>query len=325
MLSFARILVNLELAKPNPNSLVVELEGHTVVEVEVLYENIPCSSCLSAGHMSAMCPFSSKPSLLKTPSTVKVQPTVRNHPRSGISKVSLKTCMIGPNASNPASTATEVLLNAPLDLLDQLSIDHPASALQFPPHKPNSTMFSTPNTGPHTSCTYLDPTLLDENPVLSIPTDIIYEVLEKFPTLSLDCSNRFSILENRSLADPPFFYSKTKNLIATPSRPVDIHNELLELEPVPMEPISLDYPVSILPDPGCSSPVSILPESGCSPLVPSLSIHKDPPTTDQASITVDLSPFKLKSKRKSKSKGRSSEGPKTRSSSDPPSLTIPNV
>lgn len=47
--------------------LSVELEGDRVVEVEVLYENIPWSSCLSASHVSSLCSYASKPRLLKTP------------------------------------------------------------------------------------------------------------------------------------------------------------------------------------------------------------------------------------------------------------------
>ena len=69
MLSYTRVLVNLDVAKSGPRSLAVELEGDAVMEVEVLHENIPCSECLSAGHLSAKCPFTMKPALLKTPST----------------------------------------------------------------------------------------------------------------------------------------------------------------------------------------------------------------------------------------------------------------
>ncbi|RWR87682.1 hypothetical protein CKAN_01663600 [Cinnamomum micranthum f. kanehirae] len=66
MLSFARVLVYLDMAKACPRSLLVDLEGDATVEVEVLYENIPCSACLSAGHLSTKCPYTVKPALLKS-------------------------------------------------------------------------------------------------------------------------------------------------------------------------------------------------------------------------------------------------------------------
>eukprot|EP00268_Persea_americana_P003465 TRINITY_DN11050_c0_g1_i1.p1 TRINITY_DN11050_c0_g1~~TRINITY_DN11050_c0_g1_i1.p1 ORF type:complete len:286 (+),score=11.78 TRINITY_DN11050_c0_g1_i1:3142-3999(+) len=75
MLSFARVLVNLDVAKPNLTSVIVDLEGDGAVEVEVLYENIPYIDCLSTGHLSSKCPFTSKPPLLKTP-TIAIQPLV---------------------------------------------------------------------------------------------------------------------------------------------------------------------------------------------------------------------------------------------------------
>lgn len=67
LLSFARVLVNLNVAEVNPRYITVEMEGDEKVEVEVQCENIPCSSCLSAGHLSTKCPFRDKPALLPSP------------------------------------------------------------------------------------------------------------------------------------------------------------------------------------------------------------------------------------------------------------------
>ncbi|XXG58883.1 hypothetical protein AAC387_Pa04g1074 [Persea americana] len=67
MLSFAHFLVNLDIKMLGPRLLTVELEGVTAVEVEVRYENVPCSECFSAGHLSGKFPFIVKPALLKTP------------------------------------------------------------------------------------------------------------------------------------------------------------------------------------------------------------------------------------------------------------------
>ncbi|XXG82933.1 hypothetical protein AAC387_Pa10g0805 [Persea americana] len=50
MLSYARVLVNLDVSKLGPSCLSVELEGESSVEVTIIYENVPCSGCFSTGH-----------------------------------------------------------------------------------------------------------------------------------------------------------------------------------------------------------------------------------------------------------------------------------
>ncbi|KAJ8618165.1 hypothetical protein MRB53_014351 [Persea americana] len=100
MLSFARVLVNLDVAKPNLTSVMVDLEGDGVVEVEVLYENIPCPNCLSAGHLSSKCPFSSKPPLLKTPATVVLEDAAILG-----EKKEMNSLTIDPQASDPSYSA----------------------------------------------------------------------------------------------------------------------------------------------------------------------------------------------------------------------------
>lgn len=47
-LSYARICINLDLHKPKPSSIGVDLAGDSKVVVEVLYENVPCSLCLGS-------------------------------------------------------------------------------------------------------------------------------------------------------------------------------------------------------------------------------------------------------------------------------------
>ncbi|XXG73649.1 hypothetical protein AAC387_Pa07g2531 [Persea americana] len=73
MLSYARVLVNLDVATVSPSSIPVELEGDAVVDVKVLYENIPCADCLSTGHISSKCPLIAKPGLLSPPATAILQ------------------------------------------------------------------------------------------------------------------------------------------------------------------------------------------------------------------------------------------------------------
>ncbi|KAJ8640544.1 hypothetical protein MRB53_017238 [Persea americana] len=67
MFSFARVQVLLNVGSSFPRSLTIELEGEGTVEVDVQYESIPCSNCLSVGHLSTQCPFKMKPGLMKTP------------------------------------------------------------------------------------------------------------------------------------------------------------------------------------------------------------------------------------------------------------------
>lgn len=50
ILTFARILVNLDLSKPRPLSILVDLEGEFEIIVSISYENVPCSTCFSSGH-----------------------------------------------------------------------------------------------------------------------------------------------------------------------------------------------------------------------------------------------------------------------------------
>lgn len=66
MLSYARVLVNLDVASVSPSSITVELEGDVIMDVAVQYENVPCAKCLSSGHISPKCPFRLKSGLLPT-------------------------------------------------------------------------------------------------------------------------------------------------------------------------------------------------------------------------------------------------------------------
>lgn len=69
MLSYARVLVNLDVTKSGPNSHTIKQEGDATIEIEVLHEYDPYSNCLSTCHLSAKSPFTNKPALLKTPSS----------------------------------------------------------------------------------------------------------------------------------------------------------------------------------------------------------------------------------------------------------------
>ncbi|KAJ8626293.1 hypothetical protein MRB53_019600 [Persea americana] len=71
------------------------------------------------------------------------------------------------------------------------------STAPTPPNPPSASIPIPPGTSPvPTSDNYMT------NPILSLPTDVTYAILEKILAPSLDCSNPFSILEHNSLADP---------------------------------------------------------------------------------------------------------------------------
>ncbi|XXG49476.1 hypothetical protein AAC387_Pa02g3653 [Persea americana] len=85
MLSFARVLVNLNVSKLGPSSLSVELEGDSSVEVTILYENIPCSCCFSTGHLSAPLSTKSPQSPLPQPLPPPPAMNITREPQNSIS------------------------------------------------------------------------------------------------------------------------------------------------------------------------------------------------------------------------------------------------
>eukprot|EP00268_Persea_americana_P033787 TRINITY_DN33418_c2_g1_i1.p1 TRINITY_DN33418_c2_g1~~TRINITY_DN33418_c2_g1_i1.p1 ORF type:complete len:153 (+),score=25.04 TRINITY_DN33418_c2_g1_i1:86-544(+) len=147
----------------------------------------------------------------------------------------------------------------------------------------------------HTSVEPIHPSnlpypLTSDSPLSTLPSDVVFEILAKIPAPILDCSNPFSILENCSLADPTSSTSFSKNILASHKRKKRIvHDKVADLED-PTPP-----PLSDIPN---------LAQLG------------------ESSLVVDLSPFKMIVSRKSKGKGHPSLGPKTKSSSGPPSKSV---
>lgn len=50
IITFARILVNLDISKPKPQHIWVDSEGESEVLLSITYENLPCPKCFSFGH-----------------------------------------------------------------------------------------------------------------------------------------------------------------------------------------------------------------------------------------------------------------------------------
>lgn len=57
LLTYARILINLDLSKEKPTKIKVNLEGDSRALLSISYENFPCSNCLSARHSEKFCRF----------------------------------------------------------------------------------------------------------------------------------------------------------------------------------------------------------------------------------------------------------------------------
>lgn len=196
------MLVNLDVGKPSPNSISVDLEGGPVVEVDVQYENIPCSECLSAGHLTAGCPYAVKPGLLKLPAKV-IQ---MENPPSFTAAESAKGAIIEdtqiPVPTSEISGDIDSVLDASV-LVDNIVAASQVNSLPQPP----------PPIGPQVSVIAPTKAVQPECPILSLPTDIIYNILDKIPAPVVDISNPFSVLELCSVIEPTSSTSLSKSLI----------------------------------------------------------------------------------------------------------------
>lgn len=132
--------------------------------------------------------------------------------------------------------------------------------------------------------------LPSDNPLSALPSDVSLEILEKIPAPTLNCSNIFSILENCTLADPTLSTYNLKRLQAAPPK---VKRTILEQ-------------VSV------SGPSTISSSFPPSPSLPIIDTNSDIP------LLVDLSPFKMKARRKPKGKALPSSGPQ--SSGLPPKI-----
>lgn len=151
--------------------------------------------------------------------------------------------------------------------------------------------------------------LLD-NPISNVPSNIAHEILGKIPAPTLDCSNPFSILEHCTLVEPIASASKSKYLLAAHSKMEVTTPNSLTLVTVPVSTFNLVNSPSTLTE--ISHPSVFITEDG----------YKECVIPRKANLMVDLSPFKVKVKRKSKNKGSTSFGPKTKSSNGLPSTTF---
>lgn len=60
ILTYARVLVNIDLSKPRPSAILVDLQGERELEIEVSYENCPYPTCYKVGQSHQAYPFSNQ-------------------------------------------------------------------------------------------------------------------------------------------------------------------------------------------------------------------------------------------------------------------------
>ena len=148
--------------------------------------------------------------------------------------------------------------------------------------------------------------LQHDNPILTLPSDMVYEILGKIPAPALDCSNPFSIPEHCTLAEPTASTSRSMNLIAAQS-----NIKATTSSPQALQTVTVPTSKSV-------NSASSLTDISCLPSNIPLNGNTANVIPQEANLVVDLSPFKVKVKRKSKNKGSTSYDPKTRSSKGPP-------
>ncbi|XXG79493.1 hypothetical protein AAC387_Pa09g0544 [Persea americana] len=74
ILTFARVLVNVDLSKPKPQSILVDLQGERELKIVVSFENYPCSVCYQIGHYHQSCPSATQPGKPASPDPTLSKP-----------------------------------------------------------------------------------------------------------------------------------------------------------------------------------------------------------------------------------------------------------
>ncbi|KAJ8634945.1 hypothetical protein MRB53_009212 [Persea americana] len=195
--------------------------GHSPLHILALHPSVFRSGCylnpmdrfIYRCHISTKCPFTDKPpmlsspaqsALLKPPSTQATakpakDPVVnaKDFQLPEVILVSDPPKQQGPS-DPPDPTVAVVASYSHGNFQSSLSLSHSIIASHIP--------------GPNSAND-----LQHDNPILTLPSDMVYEILGKIPAPALDCSNPFSIPEHCTLAEPTASTSRSMNLIAAQS------------------------------------------------------------------------------------------------------------
>lgn len=214
-------MVNLDLSKPRPQQVLVDLEGESEISVSISYdyENVPCSLCFSNGHRDGKCKTPLQQIREVIPEEVQLRGGILGKAPVG-SAVVLKTVPMTPAApvqelpSVPPHTASQpeaivqglpaLLQPAAVQLLDAAS--QPTAALTSP-----TTLMSSSTAG--------------------------LSSLEAMPhTPVLDTSNPFSKLEH--CIDHTTYATSFSSLLPAGQ----LHLEPTQLQPLQLEPAQTQAP-----------------------------------------------------------------------------------
>ncbi|XXG42179.1 hypothetical protein AAC387_Pa01g2513 [Persea americana] len=141
--TFARVLVNLDLSKPKPPSILVDLHGEQELEIEVVYENSPCPIRLLVGHPNQTCLYSMQPYHPKPAPPVSAIATIQS-PSNPDPKTQIQP-LATPSSSSPVqishqprltSNSSALKTNPPLipspPFLPSRPSSHPPSSARVP-------------------------------------------------------------------------------------------------------------------------------------------------------------------------------------------------
>ncbi|XXG59745.1 hypothetical protein AAC387_Pa04g1773 [Persea americana] len=156
-----------------------------------------------SGHLTAGCPYAVKPGLLKLPAKV-IQ--MENPPPSTAAEsakdASTEDTQI-PVPTSEISGDIDSVLDASV-LVSKIVAASQVNSLPQP---------RPPPIGPQVSVIAPTKAVQPECLIMSLRTDIIYNILDKFPTPVVDTSNPFSFLEHCSVIEPTSSTSLSKSLI----------------------------------------------------------------------------------------------------------------
>ncbi|XXG88117.1 hypothetical protein AAC387_Pa12g0372 [Persea americana] len=168
ILTFARVLVNVDLSKRKPQSILVDLQGETELEIVVSFENYPCSVYYQTGHYHQSCPSATQPGKPASPNPEPVPITKATQPPPSLSPT-LETSVISldvlPPPPNPKKNQPgNVALAPPLTTATTQNIfSPPQNHLSFNPSS------STPPVYPANLSTLVSPTLSSIQPTSTQP------------------------------------------------------------------------------------------------------------------------------------------------------------
>lgn len=128
-LTYARLLVNIDLSKPRSHSILVNLEGEKELEIQVVHKNSPCSNCVAFGHSISTCPFCPtkipQPASPNSSAQGRIAPTNSEHGCQIVGQTPVASAL----APNPSTTQAQDHTAQPIE-----AVIAPPTSLAKVPH-----------------------------------------------------------------------------------------------------------------------------------------------------------------------------------------------